>query len=1039
VALVEVSPARTLEIRAAQAVLDAPDNRMRRGDFSGHVVLTLFENPPDRGPDRRFDSPDVKMRIFLADASFNMDVGQVNSDGPVHLTSAKLDFLGTGLDLSYNDLHDRINHLIVQHGRELRAHRSDASGRTQVGIAAAKPRAIDSPTTATAGSTPAGVASAPPPTQYYQARFQDQVVIHDQESRFDGDQLRLMFSPGQRLNEGQSITNQSEGPKPQSAAPSASPPAAPGAVPPGAAASGGLTRPVAGVPEAPAVPGVPGVEEFPPDRSMTTPGDNDLVVNWTGPLVVEPLENKPAELAGPDDVLLTLTGRPVHMARSTVDAQTGHTTHETGSAAIVDYLESAKLIHLRATAANPQVVLQSDKFGQIEGANLELNQRDGVGHATGPGRLITNVDTFDTGARRPSAPARPTAPRQMTITWTDHVDLSFFLRNELSAPAASQSLTPSIAALKHALFVGHVEIQHPQVALSGDQVALDMQQLQPGARPLPSRITADGHALFAAAEPSDSQGSRPGAQGSALSVTSRQIQIDLARAAAKPGAAPGDDRVEPRRFIARGEVDGRRPGQRIRCEYLNAELYNPSLEPDAAGITKSSSDTIAIRTLLATTNVRVDQADPAVDLTADRLVADIPHDNFEFFGSPQGGSPAVVVRPDGTIRADHLIMAQNAQTLHVPGPGVLTYVQVPAPPVSAGEGRGAGRPAPAPGHQGPTTLNVVWHDAMDFSNRLGKAHFLGQVVSDSRSDLDTHHLSGGDLTVTFAPGTPSTAPGAARARAPHGDADRPSVPSVDTQSLAQGSQRITGMVAKQDAAFQSESWADKPGGKLLTRLLLKGQVITFENTKPDPAGDPRQFITVPGPGTLLFEDYRPESDTSGGTSKPPEPPAPTEASGGAPTVHVTGKGATLFVWNTRLVIDAFHNHMTMEDAVQMVHRPVDATDVMELDCRHLTADLKPTGGLEGWMSGHAAKPQFTAIDGEHSVRILAGKRTIVADHLHYSGADESVLLTSDPGHMAQVMEANNPNTYSAETLLWDLRRNRLEAIAPGAGTVTPQR
>jgi hypothetical protein len=789
-----------------------------------------------------------------------------------------------------------------------------------------------------------------------------------------------------------------------------------------------------------------------------------MVVTWTGPLIVEPLDDKPAELAGPDDALLTMTGRPVHMARTTVDPQTGQKSHETGSAASVDYLTSTELIHLRASAADPLVLVESDKLGRLEGSNLLLNQHEGVGQAIGPGRLIANVDTLDTGAPKGPATTQPATPKQMTITWTDRVDLAFFLRSELAPQPPGQSLAPSIAALKHALFVGHVQVQHPELALSGEQIALDMQQPQPGARPLPSRILADGHAAIAFAAPpppplplgegrgegrTAAPGGLPASAPAAtpLAVTARQIQIDLARAAAQPGAPQGPDRVEPHRFIARGDADARRPGQRLRADLIDAALYNPAAAPPplplgegrGEGRTVATANsgatgglpasvpatqparTIAVRTLLATTNVRVEQADPVVSLTADRLLADVPHDSFELFGTPDGTNPAVVVRPDGTLRADHLVMAQTAQTLHVPGPGTLTYVQVPTQPATPGVESAKPRGKDT---SGGTTLHVSWHDSMDFNNRLGQAHFLGRVVSDAQTDLDTHHLTAQDLAITF---TPNTTPGVESAK------PRDSM-APDAHSLAQGGQRITNMIARQDAAFQSESWTDKPGGKLATRLLLKGQVITFENTKPDPAGDPRQFVTVPGPGTLLFEDYRPDPDANAPAANPPNRQPPGI---GGPT-HVTGKGATLFVWNTKLVMDAFHNHMTMEDAVQMVHRPTDATDVVQLDCRRLTADLKPVGGLDVWMKGHAPKPQFTSIDGDRSVRVLSGKRTILADHLHYNGADQTTLLTSDPGHMAQVMEEDNPNAYSAETLRWDLTRNRFEAIAPGPGTVVPR-
>src|SRR5690606_23636645 len=102
--------------------------------------------------------------------------------------------------------------------------------------------------------------------------------------------------------------------------------------------------------------------------------DDDVVIRWTGRLVVEPLERKPRPLAGPDDLLLTLTGEPVTI-------RTGR--DETVTSRQVTFLASAGRVEASGSE-DSLVLLESPQMGTVTGTQLVINQSLANGHVRGP-------------------------------------------------------------------------------------------------------------------------------------------------------------------------------------------------------------------------------------------------------------------------------------------------------------------------------------------------------------------------------------------------------------------------------------------------------------------------------------------------------------------------------------------------------------------------------------------------------------------------------------------------------------------------------
>lgn len=172
------SPSRVLQMTAREGTVVAPDNEPRKGNLRGDVVLTLYERPDGKPID--FDDEAalakfVTMKVYLDDAAFDLELGQVDSPGPVHLTGPQVDFRGTGLSLNYNQLRQRLERLEISRGERLRfrptGKQEDAEEvvAAEVEPAAATMPVADSGTmsTETDASTPAAQAQAdlPEPAQ----------------------------------------------------------------------------------------------------------------------------------------------------------------------------------------------------------------------------------------------------------------------------------------------------------------------------------------------------------------------------------------------------------------------------------------------------------------------------------------------------------------------------------------------------------------------------------------------------------------------------------------------------------------------------------------------------------------------------------------------------------------------------------------------------------------------------------------------------------------------------------------------------------
>lgn len=1006
---VHLAPSRVLQITARSGTFVAPDNQPRSGDFESDVVVTLFETRDGSRPVLSENSPDIQLRLFLDDAAFDVDLGQIDSVGPVRLTGPSVDFTGRGLRINYNERRNRLERLEVMEGRELRL----------------KPAALqearrESPTLSEPGTAPPmtedkDAEPAPPPRQrrqraaaaddqadpdatgtdladltpaerrrqraeareareaaqeatfhsgpqFYRAVFHDDVTITHPAATATADTLQLVFS-------------MDEDPSP----PGAGTQAARGMSPTGALPTGGpasmwvqlLTLRYA-------------VTDTAASTPLFHPAADDLIVHWSGRLVVQPEESAPAGVTGPSDQLLTLTGSPVRI--DTPDA-------ESVTAAAVDYYVRSERVDVFGSDASPLRVV-APSLGTLTGRRLSVDSSKRTGYVEGPGTL--DAARADDAARAGEAASLA----GLRIAWSRRLDLTFF-------PAAGEHDSATLK-IESATFHGDVVADHPQFDLRSQQLAVAFAPPTPAQdEPQLRQIDAAGDVTLSA-RPADDDVDAP----SALHLQSQQMTIALAGGA--------DGRTTPTGLTATGATKITLPTQSLWAEEVHV------------GLSTSAAEKIDVTTLQARRDVRVEMQEAGgggIAALAHALDADARTGRAELLG--RGGAMARLIREDGELAGHRILLSEQAGQAHVPGAGTLTFVAR----------RHADRP--------PTHLNIAWTEAMRFDDEAGAATFAGDVVAATASGRDRTRLTSRELRVEFGPV----------------GSDQPDVTSVGNVLGGQREiRRITAASPGGEAVFLATVFRDPADAvdnpvvetdeNMTNRFRLAGPSIVFETAT--------ERVVVTGPGTMLVEDYAqspaeaqgdppatevagsargvPTADDSAGG--PPMPSSQAQARAPRPSpprqpAALLGKGQTVFRWTGSLVLDAASNDMIIRDDVLMIHRTPSRAGVVQINCDRLVADQAVSeGGLNAWLAGDAPTPEVQTVRADGSVRIREGTATIVADHAHYDNRPDSrtrgyVDIFSDEG-VVTVQDDNEPlGQLTARKLRWHLEDNRFEVIQPG--------
>lgn len=467
-----------------------------------------------------------------------------------------------------------------------------------------------------------------------------------------------------------------------------------------------------------------------------------------------------------------------------------------------------------------------------------------------------------------------------------------------------------------------------------------------------------------------------------LEMVGQQIAIVFALA--------DDGRSQPMHVHAEREVRAENDDMLLTGGRLDVEL-KPSADQQPQATDDDATEPppmqvaqdLSIAKIEAEDAVRVTLKQDDVRLSGDRLIADVDADQLEVFGDAtshaaisRGGSAAGSAQA-GSLNGRHIVMERATQTVHVIGSGSFDAQIDPDQPDHI--------------------LTVAWQEAMHYDDVSGIATFTGGIEAQTSPTPDVNTLTCNDMQVDFI----------------KLDGDAP--PEADDEAFG-GDRRIRTVACNGDAVFEATGF-DPADGNVMTRLHIEGPVITFDNT---PGSEKAQ---VAGKGQMLFEDYRPSEKRADETGQ---------------AVAISGRGATLFLWEKQLTLDAAVNDMTMEQDVQMIHHPAGSEDMAQLDCQHLVADLEERGGLGGWFEDEATRPAVIAVRGRDAVRVKQHQRELIADNFDYIEAKRRVVFTAAPGNDVVLRDLAESTEQHAESFAWYLDRDAFDVIRP-RGNVIPIR
>lgn len=969
---------RAMILNADTADMEMDGNQPQRGVFQGNVRITLLDAegraPVINESDPRFGIDTEVQRIFIdGDTRFGLDTNDVRSDAPVHVTSLQADFYGVGLVLKYNTARQRIEQLVVSEGRYL-MYDADATGPA-ASLDNTPDTGENTPTDNPVGEGNPDAESEPRgPSQFYLATFSDNIVVRDTDTAIlGGDALRVRFSLGT-----EAVTPEIE-PLPTEPVSRRLPGALPGLR---YAQAGGTQPPPLPPPFDPAL-----VPQGNRDRTLyrTAPEDS-VVITWTGPLRLVPLDAQPDDLVDDRDVAVQLTGDDA-FAMAMKDGETTRIL-----AAELSYTLSSEFVAVAANDQQPLAIFSTDA-GTLTGepgTRMTVDIKRGTATVHGPGTLTQEPDEEG---------------KQLVLAWTDRLDMDLYTQARANGTPEADSRPGGqtrVTGIRTATFRGGVTATHPDFDLAADQLAVAFNEPDDaaGIKNDPSRIVATVDVTVLA---------RGDAEDERFDIQTQSLTITL------KSDTDGKPYADTMRAI--GQVRIARPGSVMTCHRLDAALTPPS-ETEADPDDPAAEPRFAqVRSVVAVGDVRaeIEHDGRRINLVADHLLGDIAADRLTLYATEEGELAEVIdVVEDRLLRGRHIEMDDQAQLVRVEGAGAMAArMEDPDQPGNAD-----------------ARMTIDWQRSMQFNNATGRSEFHGTVVAETRRTADTSDLSCDDLDIWF---TQREDAPADTIEAADNDA------AQDALTLDAGGRDVRKAIATGNVRFVAATRAAEQPDQPHSRVTITGPELVFTNQPTDDDGNalatPIETVVVTGEGWMLIEDYTPED---------PEEAATRAANRNADEgVTFSGKGQTAFLWQDRMHLDARANTATFDGGVRMAHDPTPNDranhDDMHMDCQQLIADMHDTGGLGVWMSDTAPQPEISVVTAQGPLRIIRAGREIQGDHLRYVEADRRADIWADPNRDVILQEESRPAPVRCGRVIWDLARNRIEMRNARGGVAPAER
>ncbi|MEM6459009.1 MAG: hypothetical protein AAF710_06420, partial [Planctomycetota bacterium] len=668
---------------------------------------------------------------------------------------------------------------------------------------------------------------------------------------------------------------------------------------------------------------------------------------------------------GPGDAGLTLVGTPA--VAETADGRRV-------AAATVAYQTAGETLAAQGSPAHPLRVNAPD-LGTLTGRDLQLSQRDAVGHVTGPGRLATE-------------------DQQLDVTFRDRLNLTFTQPKPGSErsedPDNPNALTPNLA-LDSATFLGDVRA----LATSDDpEQRLDLRshslalQLTPGPEGDPHPRT-----LVALADP-DTPDQRVLATQPDTTFQARQLTLDLAPP--KPGSERSED-----------------PGP-------------ASTTPD-----------LQVTRLRALGQVDVEIRDPddgPTRLTAHALDADPQAKRLALFGE-NDQRPATLTRPDAELSGVHLILHETDQTADALGPGRFTARVDPDDPtarlnVAWSDSMTFDNAAGTARFLGDVRSNSASADddtSLD-AHRLDLT-FAPQDLDRSPS-APTPPLasenSGGvlDLRLAVATADPD---------------DRDDQVQFTAQSYAPPAPGIGPGIGRGVIGPNGDATPLTRVTLLGRELRFINQPPNLTNETPVDDNLTIEQVRIPTRGRMLLEDYRTPPEDKPADSGESLPGVDFAGRGLTLFAWEDQLVLDAHANDLQLTGDIFMLHRPppapgSAQATAAGNNDTEDDPPLKLNAERLTADLTETGGLGVFLAGDAPAAQIRAVTADGRVRVAQGTSNLESDRMVYTESNRSVLFTALPRKQVQ-LTLDGRLAAPAAAYRWDLDQNLFTAIEPRNGVI----
>lgn len=1018
---------RTIYIRSDTAKFlfpHGPSGQPDSGVLEGHVVINIFDRRTDgAAADVERDTP--SLNITTSTLTFDMTTGQFTGPDRFVVTGPTVDFAGTGLNVLYNQKDERLELLTIAKSETLKLRpKPQGPAEPSTGPAAANPNAANPPPTpAPERPSPPGPIDRLPATEaFYHATFNDAVRVRQGERAIDSDALQLWI----RLLDNQLSPNAiaQSGPAKHAGPPQAREPHGP------------IARELSPSSERALADSHP--SSTPPEPGTLASGRDEVVLNWSGPLEVRPLNERPASL-NVNEVAARFSSKP----DSSVAFKDG-VSRADGAASTLDYAATTRDITM--TALEPRGVrLTMPNAGEVLAQKLAVNLSTGVASVSGGGELrgtgkgtglslvggtevvgpllpveaagpvtpSSGPESLTPSTLTPSSTTRPLSTRR--VVWSDQADFLF--------ATADGTMT---GALLSATLAGAVHGTDGRASLTSGWLQAEF-------------------VPFTNAVSGPSTRSRPGTTLSRLRAEEQVVASD------GRGGGVGADRLDvafqprsgaphlsdPVLLTLAGRAGASREGSTLEADLIEARLGRSIHDPRETG--SSSDDTSEVRDVLARGDVHFVRSD-GVWADGHELRATLATQVADLLGEG-----AALGKDNHRIEGSQIRLDGLSRSLEVFGPGTFrlgaprnfrTDVIDFGPTAPEFGPDGDARPDfPRPEANGTAT----WTLGMTYDDRSGFVECRGGVSAELNPDpLSQRRLTGERLHLELSPGS--------------GSSQAASDP-IHTATMSESRTLLRAVIFGSEdgrsgggrASVQSATYEPGPAPSDPRRMIglqyLEGDTIR--------ADDVLGTLTVPTAGRMLVVDRRrvdvsPSEPGSSGPTVSGLLPEGREAP--SALMPASARGDTLFTWQGGLVADRHANSAVINGAVRITQQPAHDGTPLELESEEVVAYIAdanrtpttPRADVQessSTLSGSQLRVRLTRAVARGAVWARSGGKELTADLLDYDAVNRLFRATGSDNNDVVLFDPAKPTPITAKLLEWDLARDRVEVRKPGTVVV----